>query len=717
MQSPPDSRVGSFSSFAGRDARRGNARPVIMVDLSTIRNIGIAAHIDAGKTTTTERILFYTGRTHRMGQVDDGTTITDFDQEEQKRGITIYSAAVSCPWRGCTINLIDTPGHVDFTAEVERSLRVLDGMVAVFDAKEGVEAQSETVWRQADKYNVPRICLINKMDRVGADFEFSVTSLRERLGANPLVIQIPIGAADDFRGLIDLITMEAVYFKKSELGASITTESIPDDLLDLATHSRRELVETLAEGSEAIMERYLADEPLEEAALHEAIRAATIRRELTPVLCGSALKYVGVQRLLDAVCAYLPSPLDMPAVLAKDARREGVEYELPCDPDGPLAALVFKIVAEKPLDLYYLRIYSGTIRPNSRLVNGLTGKKENISRIHRMFAKRREQLDHATAGDIVAVVGVKHALTGHTLCEQKKGMTLESIEFPETVLSVSVEPKASKDRDKLTDALRALMRQDPTISVTQSEETGQTLMSGMGELHLEVLVQRLRDEMNVEVLVGRPRVSYRETVSAASEGEGRFIRQLGGRDQFAVVRLRIEPMPHVAGQPSFEVVRGSAVDDLPAEFLEALESGVIGCARSGVLGGYPMIDWRVTLLETEQHESASSPQAFEAAGSLAFHNALSGAKPVLLEPIMSVEVVTAEAYVGPIMSDLNARNAVIRETRVRGSDRVITAHVPLARLFGYITKVRSLSQGRATSMMAPSHYAPMSAAETKTLVG
>ncbi len=688
-----------------------------MVDLSKIRNIGIAAHIDAGKTTTTERVLFYTGRTHRMGQVDEGTTITDFDQEEQKRGITIYSAAVSCPWRGCTINLIDTPGHVDFTAEVERSLRVLDGMVAVFDAKEGVEAQSETVWRQADKYDVPRICLINKMDRVGADFEFSVTTLRERLGANPLVIQIPIGAADDFSGLIDLITMEAVYFKTSELGSSITTEAIPDDMLELATRSRAELVEKLAEGCDSLMERYLADETLEEAELHAAIRAATIRRELTPVLCGSSLRYVGVQRMLDAVCAYLPSPLDMPPVVAMDVRRDGVEHELSCDPDGPLAALVFKIVAEKPLDLYYVRIYSGTIRPNSRLIDALTGKKENISRIHRMFAKRREQLDYATAGDIVAVVGVKHALTGHTLCEQKRVMTLESIEFPETVLSVSVEPKSSKDREKLIDALAALMRQDPTVSVTQSEDTGQTLMSGMGELHLEVMVQRLRTEMNVEVLVGRPRVSYRETVSAVGEGEGRFIRQLGGRDQFAVVHLRIEPMAQVKGQPSLAVVRGSAMAEVPEDFLDALESGVIGSARSGVLGGYPMIDWRVTLLDAEVHESASSPQAFEAAGALAFHDALTKAKPVLLEPIMSVEVVTAEAYVGPIMSDLNARNAVIRETRLRGSDRVITADVPLARLFGYITKVRSLSQGRATSMMAPSHYAAMSAAETKTLVG
>lgn len=687
------------------------------LDLSTVRNIGIAAHIDAGKTTTTERILYYTGRTHRMGEVDEGTTTTDFDEQEQKRGITIYSAAVSCPWRRHTINVIDTPGHVDFTAEVERSLRVLDGMVAVFDAKEGVEAQSETVWRQADKYGVPRICFINKMDRVGADFDHSVDTLRERLNANPLVLQLPIGAGPDFKGLVDLIEMKAVYYRVEALGSSFELRDIPAELVDAAHEWRGTLIETLAETSEPVLEKYLADEPINPAQIRHAIRGATIRRKLAPVFCGSALRYVGVQRMLDAVCDFLPSPIDVPPVTAVDARRENVEHKLACDPDEPLAALVFKVVSGKPVNLYYLRVYSGTLRTNMRLLNSVTGEKENITRIYRMFAKRREQLDRVCAGDIVAVVGPKNALTGHTLCDQRRPVILESIEFPETVISVSVEPRSSKDRDKLLTALAALEIQDPTITVTANPETGQTLISGMGELHLEIVVQRLQTDMNVDVAVGRPRVSYRETVTAAAEGEGRFYRQLGGRTHYAVVRLRIEPRPHQPGRASYEIANALTETAVATEFVHAMEAGVTAASQSGTLGGYPVIDWKVTFLHVGQRESDSSEAAFENAARMAFYEAMAAAEPVLLQPIMAVKLVTSADYFGTITSDLQARKAVIRETQVRGLDRLIAADVPLAQMFGYITKLRSLSQGRATSSMTPSHYAPVSTAEMKLLVG
>ncbi len=688
-----------------------------MDDLTKVRNIGIAAHIDAGKTTTTERILFYTGRTHKMGDVDAGNTITDYHEEEQKRGITIYSAAVSCPWQGHTINLIDTPGHVDFTAEVERSLRVLDGMVAVFDAKEGVEAQSETVWRQADKYRVPRICLINKMDRIGADFDRCVESIRDRLGANPLVIQIPIGWGDDFSGLIDLIEMKAVCYQKEASGSSFEVVEIPADLVEPARRRRHELIEAVADTSDALMERYVADEPITPEEIRGAIRSATLCHEVVPVLCGSSLRHIGVQRMLDAVCAFLPSPLDVPPVTAIDAKGGEAECKLPCDPAGLLAALVFKIVAEKPLDFYYLRIYSGTLTANKRVINPVNGKKENISQIYRVFAKRREQLERASAGDIVAVVGPKHALTGHTLCDQRRPVILESIEFPETVISVSIEPRSSKDRDKLVDALAALERQDPTLLVTTNPETGQTLISGMGELHLEIMVQRLRKDMNVDAAVGRPRVSYRETIAAAGSGNGRFERQLGGRAHLAGVDLLIEPRPHVSGRPHFEFKSALREEDCPAEFIQAIEAGVMSAAQSGTLGGYPVIDWAVTLKRVKLHPDESSDVAFENAARMAFYAAMEDGRPVLLQPIMDVEIVTSDDYMGSIISDLNGRKAVIRETKMRGGDRVVKADVPLAQMFGYITKLRSLSQGRATSTMTPTHYAPMPEAEVKALVG
>ena len=686
-------------------------------ELRSVRNIGIAAHIDAGKTTTTERILFYARKTHRMGEVDSGTTTTDFDEQEQQRGITIYSAAVTLPWRGHTINLIDTPGHVDFTAEVERSLRVLDGMVAVFDAKEGVEAQSETVWRQADKYDVPRLCFINKMDRVGADFEASVDSIRARLHATPLVLQIPIGAADTFRGLIDLIEMKAYYYKTEELGSSFDVADIPDELSEAAQEARHHLIEAVSETSDTLLEQYLHEQEISSDELRAGIRAATLRRELFPVLCGSAFRFVGVQRLLDAVCDFLPSPLDVPPVVGHDPKESDKTKELPCDPAGPLAALVFKIVAERPVDLYYLRVYSGTLKANSRLMNTVNGEKENIAQIYRMFAKRRDQIDHAVAGDIVAVVGPKRALTGHTLCDQRGQVVLEAIEFPETVISVSVEPKASRDRDKLLESLSTLARQDPTLRVSPNEETGQTIISGMGELHLEVAVRRLRDDMKVHAIVGKPRVSYRETVTASGEGKGRFVRQFGGRNHFAAVRIKLEPYAHESGRQHFEIVNDIPGGTLPAEYVEATEAGLRDAAQSGVLGGYRVIDWRATLIGGEQHEVDSSEMAFENAARMAFYDGMKAASPVLLEPIMDVEVVTADEYFGCIVGDLNARNAVVRNTVLRGSDHVISAEVPLAQTFGYVTKLRSLSQGRATSSMTPSHYARVSAAAMKELVG
>ena len=687
------------------------------LDLTKVRNIGIAAHIDEGKTTTTERILFYTGRTHRMGDVDDGTTTTDFDEQEQKRGITIFSAAVTCPWKGHTINLIDTPGHVDFTAEVERSLRVLDGVVAVFDAREGVEAQSETVWRQADRYQVPRICFINKMDRIGADFEFAVKSIRERLHVAPLLLQIPIGACDTFKGAVDLITMQAVIYNRDEQGATFTEEDIPAELIEPAHAARRDMLETLSEYSEELMECYLADTEIDEALIRKTIRKAVITRTLFPVLCGSSLKFIGVQRLLDAVCDYLPNPLDVPPVEALDARDPKKTVAVRCDNSEPLAALVFKVVAEKPVDLYYIRIYSGVLKGNMRLLNTSTGEKENISRIFRMFAKRREQLDEAGAGDIVTVIGPKSALTGHTLCDQRRGVLLEPIKFPQTVISMSIEARSSKDRDKLLEALKALTRQDPTISVSANPETGQTLLSGMGELHLEVNVHRLRHDMNVDVAVGKPRVSYRETVTARGTGVGRFQRQIGGKDHFAVAQLRLEPRAHVDTGPNFEIFCPLSAEELPTVLRTAAESGIRDAALSGTLGGYPVINWRATVERVECHDTDSSELAFENAARLAFYEAMKNATPVLLQPIMNVEVVTNDEYFGAIMSDLNARGAIVRNTDMRGLSRVIYAEVSLSQMFGYVTKLRSLSQGRATASMTPSHYAPVPAEAMKLLVG
>jgi len=685
--------------------------------LQRLRNIGIAAHIDAGKTTTTERILYYSGRTHRMGEVDDGTTVTDFDEQEQQRGITIFSAAVTLPWRDHTINLIDTPGHVDFTAEVERALRVLDGAIAVFDAKEGVEAQSETVWRQAEKYRVPRICFVNKMDKIGADFFQAVREIGERLGGAPVPVQIPIGAESAFAGLIDLLEMKAFFFRLGDESGNARAADIPADHLADARHWRHHLEEKAAENDDALLEKYVRGEPPAPDELRAALRRATLAGRLHPVFCGSSLKYVGVQRLLDGVVDYLPAPLDRPPVRGSAGPADRTDVLRRPAADDPFAALVFKIVAEKPLDLYYLRIYSGTLASGTRVLNAGRAHKENVSRLFRMFAKRREQIDRAGPGDIVAAVGLRDALTGDTLCDPRHPVVLEHIEFPHTVISVAIEPASSADRDALVLSLGKLARQDPTFKHRVDENTGQTLISGMGELHLEILVHKLRTDFGVPVNVGRPRVAYRESISRPARAAGQFIRQTGGRGHYAVVTLGVEPFtPEHRDEPiAFEDrLRGDAVDP---RFLPAIQAGVRDAALQGVLAGYEMMNVRAFLLDGKQHDADSSELAFENAARLAFEEACKRADPVLLEPIMSVQIVTPADFFGPLIGDLNARRGVITETAHRAAARVIHAHVPLAEMFGYATTLRSLSQGRATWSMEPLDYRPVSPQIQKQILG
>jgi elongation factor G len=670
-------------------------------DLQRIRNIGVAAHIDAGKTTTTERLLYYAGRTHRMGEVDDGNTITDFDAEEQQRGITIYSAAVSFVWRDHTINLIDTPGHVDFTAEVERALRVLDGAIIVFDAKEGAEAQSETVWRQANKYHVPRLCFINKMDKVGADFFGSVQSLRDRLHATPVLVQIPIGAEDSFEGVIDLLRMRAVYFIPQGDEMRMEERDIPDALADRAEQCRNDTIEAIADTCDTLMEKYLNSEAVSAEELRAGIRKGTLANKVQPVYCGSARNKIGTRLMLDGVVDYLPSPLEVPPIIGHAPGPKGEPLTRACDPGGPLAALVFKIIADKPVDLYFVRVYSGTLKASSRVFVPDRKKKENVSRMFRVFAKRREQLDRAQAGEIVAVIGLRAALTGDTLCDAKSPVVLEKIEFPETVISQAIEPESSADRDKLGDALKALARQDPTFTVHTDAETGQLLISGMGELHLEVITHRLTRDMKVDVAVGKPRVSYRETITAAAEAEGRFIRQTGGRGQYGVVKLAVEPFQPGEGEPhvAFENrIRGGAIS---SEYFAAVEAGVRDSARSGPLAGFPMINLKVTLLDGQEHEVDSSEVAFESAARIAFAEAVKNAGPALMEPIMKLELSVPDSYFGAVSGDLNARRAIITHTEIRGDRRLIDAQVPLREMVGCATVLRSLTQGRASWSMEP----------------
>jgi elongation factor G len=683
--------------------------------LSRVRNIGIAAHIDAGKTTTTERILYYAGRTHKLGEVDDGTTTTDFDEQEQQRGITIFSAAVTLPWKNHSINLIDTPGHVDFTAEVERSLRVLDGAVVVFDAKEGVEAQSETVWRQASKYHVPRVCFINKMDKVGADFFASLTSIEKHLESNPIPVQIPIGAENSFEGLIDLITMKAYRFTGPQ-GANVVEAEIPDGYLAEAKHWRHNLEEKAAETNDELMQKYLDETPLSEAEIKAALRKGTISGKFNPIFCGSSLKNIGVQKVIDGVIDFLPSPLERPPVEGFKSLEDHTMVKRRPRPDEPLAALVFKIVAEKPLDLYYLRIYSGVLRGNTRIFNSNTGEKENLSRVFRMFAKRREQIDEATAGDIVACVGMKDALTGHTLCDTRDTIVLEKIEFPVPVISVSVEPKNTKDKELLLESLGKMARQDPTFKHSFDPETGQTLISGMGELHLEVLTYKLEKDFKVPVTVGKPLVAYREAITKKAEAEGRFIRQTGGHGQFAIVKLRVEPIPYVKGKEQFEFQNEIHGGKIQKEYIAAVERGVKDCLGTGILAGYEILNLRATLLDGQEHDVDSSDLAFENAGRIAFEEACKNAGPVMLEPIMKLIVTVPDDYFGVVSGDISARRGIIEDTEMRGRDRSIHARIPLGQMFQYSTKIRTLTQGRATWSMEPLAYEAMPADLQKELL-
>jgi len=671
------------------------------VPLEKTRNIGIMAHIDAGKTTTTERILYYTGVTYKIGEVHEGTAVMDWMVQEQERGITITSAATTCFWKDHRINIIDTPGHVDFTIEVERSLRVLDGAVAVFDAVAGVEPQSETVWRQANKYGVPRIAFMNKMDRVGADFFMSVRTMVDRLGANPVPIQIPIGAEDKFRGPIDLVRGKAIFFDDETLGAKYVEDDIPQDLLPKAREYREKMLEALADVDENIMEKFLGGEEITEEEIKRAIRKGTIEMKITPVLCGSAFKNKGVQMLLDAIVDYLPSPLDIPPVRGVNPL-DGSEVERKASPDEPFAALAFKIMTDPYVgQLTFIRVYSGVLSAGSYVYNSTKDTKERIGRLLRMHANKREEIKEVAAGDIAAAVGLKNTLTGDTLCDEKAPIVLESIEFPEPVISVAIEPKTKADQEKLSQSLAKLAQEDPSFRVSFDEETGQTIIAGMGELHLEIIVDRLLREFKVSANVGKPQVAYKETIRSAAKAEGKFVRQSGGRGQYGHVVIEIEPAEAGKG---FEFVNKIVGGTIPREYIPAVEKGIKEALDSGVLAGYPVVDVRATLYDGSYHEVDSSEMAFKIAGSMAFKEAAKKAKPVLLEPIMSVEVVTPEEYMGDVMGDLNARRGKIQSMEKRGNSQVIRAEVPLSEMFGYATDLRSKTQGRATYTMQFSRY-------------
>lgn len=669
--------------------------------LEKTRNIGIMAHIDAGKTTTTERILYYTGVTYKMGEVHEGTAVMDWMVQEQERGITITSAATTCFWKDYRINIIDTPGHVDFTVEVERSLRVLDGAVAVFDAVAGVEPQSETVWRQADKYRVPRIAFINKMDRVGADFAASVKSMKDRLGAKAVPVQLPMGAEDRFMGPIDLVSMKAILYKDETLGADYEVRDIPAEYAGEAKAQREKMIEFLADIDDGIMEKYLGGEEIAEADIKGALRRGTIGLKLTPVICGTAFKNKGVQQLLDAIVDYLPSPTEVLPVEGT-APGNGKKITRPARDDEPFSALAFKVVADPFVgQLTYIRVYSGVLAAGSTVLNSTKGTKERVGRLLKMHSNKREELKEVRAGDIAAAVGLKNTLTGDTLCDMKSPVLLESMVFPEPVISVAIEPKTKADQEKLSQALAKLAQEDPTFRVTVDEETGQTIISGMGELHLEIIVDRLLREFKVGGTVGRPQVAYRETVRNASKAEGRFIRQSGGRGQYGHVVLEIGPGEPGKGFAFENKIVGGAI---PREFITPVEKGIKEAMDSGVLAGYPVVDVRAILHDGSFHEVDSSEMAFKIAGSMAFKEASRKASPVLLEPVMNVEVVTPEEYMGDVIGDLNARRGKIQEMTRRGAVQVIKATVPLSEMFGYATDLRSKTQGRATYTMQFARY-------------
>jgi elongation factor G len=664
------------------------------------------AHIDAGKTTVTERILYYTGKTYKMGEVHDGTAVMDYMEEEQKRGITITSAATKCPWKGSEINLIDTPGHIDFTAEVERSLRILDGAVAVFDGSEGVQAQSETVWRQGQKYSLPCVCFINKMDKIGADFEMSVDSIRDKLLANPISVQLPIGAGDTFAGIIDLVKMQAVFYETEEMGATFEETDIPAELLQAAERQRHDMIELAAEYDEELMNRYVHDEAIEAEMIHRAIRKGTLANKLQPVFVGSALKYIGVQRLLDGVLAYLPSPLDKPVLIAHKPSDKSKEIPVKCDPNGSMVALAFKITSDAHGDLTFLRIYQGKLKSGTRVLNVNRDKRENITRIFEMHANEREIRDSASAGDIVAVVGLKQTLTGDTICDTKKPVLLPSISFPQTVVNMSIEPRSASEKAKLGDALADLKREDPTFECKFDSETGETIISGMGELHLEVLQHKLIREKGVDVRIGKPRVAYKEAITHAAEAEGKFIRQTGGHGQYGHVVLSIEPLltedGHWSGDIEFE--SRAPGDAVPREYVSDVERGTKDALGCGVLAGYPVVGIRVTLIDGSYHSVDSSALAFEQAAAVAIEKALKDGGPVLLEPIMRLQAIVPQANFGAVQGSLLAKRGLITGCRIHGNMQVIDAKVPLVEMFGYSSEIRSVTAGRGSFTMEPLSY-------------
>lgn len=671
-----------------------------IVPIDKQRNIGFMAHIDAGKTTTTERVLFYTGVSHRIGEVHDGQAIMDFMVQEQERGITITSAATTCFWKGHRINIIDTPGHVDFTVEVERALRVLDGVVAVFCAVGGVEPQSETVWRQADKYRVPRLAFINKMDRVGADFFRVVDMIRERLKAKPVPVQIPIGKEENFKGVIDLIHNQAMYFDEQTLGKKVFSDKIPEDLIDEVEYWRNYLIESVAEEDEDLLELYVANEEIDVERLTKAIRKSTINLKICPVLCGAAFKNKGIQPLLDAVIDFLPSPIDLPPVEAIKADT-GEKVLCECKDDAPLKALAFKLMTDPYVGhLTFLRIYSGHIESGMTVVNATNMKKERIGRLLKMHANKREEIKEAWAGDIVAAVGLKTVSTGDTLCDPKDVVILESIDFPEPVIDVAIEPKTKADRDNLSNALQKLAKEDPSFRVKMDEETGQTIISGMGELHIEIIVDRLIREFKVDANIGQPRVAYRETITKPSKADTKFVKQTGGRGQYGHVVIEIEPAPDQGYVFENKIVGGV----IPKEYIPAIDKGIRDALLGGVVAGYPIIDVKVRLVFGSYHEVDSSEQAFYIAASMAIKEACKGADPVLLEPIMAVEVLCPEEYVGDVMGDLNSRRGKITGMESRLGTQIVKAYVPLKEMFGYSTAIRTLTQGRANFSMQFDHY-------------
>jgi elongation factor G len=684
------------------------------VPIERMRNIGIMAHIDAGKTTTTERILYYTGKTYKIGEVHEGTAVMDFMEQEQERGITITSAATTCAWRDFQINIIDTPGHVDFTAEVERSLRVLDGAVAVFDAVAGVQPQSETVWRQADKYRVPRICFINKMDRVGADFFRAMDSIVDRLKCRPVAVQIPVGSEDQFRGVVNLITMKARVWRDETLGAQYDDIEIPPELIEQARKYREIMVEAAAEADDELLEKFLEAHDLTEEEILRGLRKAAIAQKIFPVVCGSAFKNKGIQNLLDAVVDFLPAPTEVPPVEGADVNDTSIVLTRRADDNEPFAALVFKIMTDPFVgQLAFFRVYSGRLAAGSSVFNVTKRRAERVGRLVRMHANKREEIQEVAAGDIAAAVGLRSVVTGDTICDENHPILLESIEFPAPVIQLAIEPKTKADQDKLGMAIAKLVQEDPTLRVNTDPETGQTILAGMGELHLEIIVDRMQREFNVSANVGKPQVAYRETIRTAATGEGRFVRQTGGKGQYGHVKIRLEPLPPGSGFVFENAIVGGVI---PKEFIPAAEKGMAEALEGGILAGYPMSDVKAVLYDGSYHEVDSSEMAFKIAGSMAIKEAAKKAKPVLLEPIMAVEVVVPEEYMGDVIGDLNSRRGRIEGMELRGTSQIIKASVPLSEMFGYATDLRSRTQGRGSFTMHFGRYEELPAALAEEII-